>query len=181
MASMKFEKDELLGIVISIVVATGFFAALRFDFIPDFSSFAKTEDAAPAEEEIIYLKDGESIMSLVASAMSSKGRVEKLIVEDTLVGQGDEAMVGSRVTVHYIGMLQNGTEFDNSFKKGTPYTFMVGNEEVIKGWDLGVVGMREGGERILVIPPHLAYGDRSSGPIAANSTLLFAVELISVE
>jgi len=88
--------------------------------------------------------------------------------------------VGDRVSVHYVGTLQNGTEFDNSMKRGQPFTFRVGDGSVIKGWDEGLVGMKVGGQRILVVPPEMAYGNTPMGPIPANSTLVFSVELVNI-
>jgi peptidylprolyl isomerase len=83
--------------------------------------------------------------------------------------------------VHYVGTLQNGTEFDNSKKRGQPFEFTVGAGQVIKGWDQGLVGMKVGGQRILVIPPDMAYGERGVGPIPGNATLVFSIELIDVK
>ncbi len=103
-----------------------------------------------------------------------------LLIEDTLVGTGEEALVGKKVTVHYTGTFADGTKFDSSLDRGTPFEFSLGAGEVIKGWDQGVAGMKVGGKRKLVIPPDLGYGDRAIGPIPANSTLYFEVELLGV-
>jgi len=106
----------------------------------------------------------------------------KLIIEDVVVGDGDEAKSGDMVTVHYAGALTNGKMFDasrNHGKKG--FSFNLGKGEVIKGWDMGVKGMKVGGVRKLTIPAHLAYGDQAvGGVIPANSTLIFEVELLQV-
>jgi FKBP-type peptidyl-prolyl cis-trans isomerase len=106
----------------------------------------------------------------------------KLEIKDLVVGKGAEAKAGDTVKVHYVGTLQNGEEFDASKKHGTePFTFELGKGRVIKGWDEGVAGMKEGGKRKLVIPPHLGYGARGAGPkIPPNSTLVFEVELVGV-
>lgn len=104
-----------------------------------------------------------------------------LVTTDRVVGQGTAAKAGDRVTVHYVGTLQNGTEFDSSRRRGTPFEFTLGNGSVIKGWDQGVVGMRVGGRRTLVIPPALAYGQRGAPPkIPPSSTLTFDIELLSI-
>jgi FKBP-type peptidyl-prolyl cis-trans isomerase len=84
------------------------------------------------------------------------------------------------VTVHYVGTLQDGTKFDSSYDANRPFAFKVGVGQVIQGWDLGIPGMRVGGKRRLTIPPSLAYGNRANGPIPANSTLIFDIELLSV-
>jgi len=113
-------------------------------------------------------------------AVDATGNVQRLIIDDVVVGSGKEVIAGDRVAVHYIGTLQNGQAFDNSYTKGEPFQFKVGSGEVIAGWDQGILGMKRGGQRILVIPAALAYGDRVVGPIPANSTLVFAVELVEI-
>lgn len=103
-------------------------------------------------------------------------------IEDVTVGTGAEAVSSKRVTVHYVGTLTNGSKFDSSRDRGQGFTFKLGVGQVISGWDQGVVGMKVGGVRKLTIPPELGYGARGFPPvIPANSTLLFEVELLSVE
>jgi FKBP-type peptidyl-prolyl cis-trans isomerase FkpA len=112
-----------------------------------------------------------------------------LRVIDLAEGSGDEAQPGQRVTVHYTGWLYNptrpddkGRQFDSSRTRGQPFTFRLGQGEVIEGWDLGVAGMRVGGQRRLVVPARLAYGSRQMGDaIPPNATLVFDVELIAIE
>ncbi len=106
-----------------------------------------------------------------------------LQMQDIKVGTGAEAKAGDMVTVQYTGTLTNGTKFDSSYDRpGQPFRFALGAGMVIKGWDLGVAGMKEGGKRHLVIPADLAYGAASPSPlIPANSTLVFDVELLKVE
>jgi peptidylprolyl isomerase len=106
----------------------------------------------------------------------------KLEIKDLVVGKGPEAKAGDTVKVHYVGALTNGEEFDASKKHGTePFTFELGKGRVIKGWDEGVAGMKVGGKRKLVIPPHLGYGARGAGgKIPPNATLVFEVELVEV-
>ena len=105
---------------------------------------------------------------------------------DTTVGTGDEATRGHKVTVHYIGWLYNndqkGKKFDSSLDRGQPFSFKLGAQQVIQGWDEGVSGMKVGGKRTLIIPPQLGYGARGAGGvIPANATLMFDVELLKVE
>ncbi len=106
---------------------------------------------------------------------------QDLQVEEIVVGTGAEAQAGSTVSVHYTGWLTNGTKFDSSVDRGTPFSFPLGGGRVIKGWDQGVAGMRIGGKRKLTIPSHLAYGDRgAAGVIPPGATLVFEVELLGI-
>jgi FKBP-type peptidyl-prolyl cis-trans isomerase len=103
-----------------------------------------------------------------------------LVVEDLVVGTGATAASGDTVTVHYLGTLTNGTKFDSSYDRGTPYSFRLGTGAVIPGFDQGVTGMKVGGKRRLTIPPSLAYGSTGSGPVPPNATIVFEVELVSI-
>ena len=104
---------------------------------------------------------------------------------DTTVGTGAEAKFGSTVFVHYTGWLwdgaKKGAKFDSSLDRGQPFSFILGAGRVIKGWDEGVMGMKIGGKRTLIIPADLAYGARAVGPIPANANLIFEVELLDVK
>jgi len=106
----------------------------------------------------------------------------KLVTKDLIVGTGPEAKAGDTVTVNYVGVLYNGgKEFDASWKRNEPFTFELGAGKVIKGWDQGVVGMKVGGRRELIIPAELGYGAQGSPPtIPANAALVFVVDLLSV-
>ena len=102
-------------------------------------------------------------------------------IKDIEAGTGKEVTNGDYVTIHYKGTLEDGQKFDSSYDRGEPFKTRIGVGEVIEGWDMGVVGMKVGGKRKLIIPPQLAYGDREIGIIPANSTLIFEVELLDVE
>ena len=108
-------------------------------------------------------------------------KVSELQSKDIVVGTGDVAVDGKEVTVHYTGVFADGKKFDSSVDRGVPFTFKLGSGMVIKGWDEGVLGMKIGGKRILVVPPSLAYGDKDYGPVPANSTLIFEIELLGVK
>jgi len=104
----------------------------------------------------------------------------ELKIEDTVVGEGTEAVAGKIVVVHYTGTLVNGTTFDSSLDRGTPFQFILGTGQVILGWEQGIAGMKVGGKRTLTIPPKLAYG-ASAGHALQNETLIFQVELLDVK
>ncbi|SAY38649.1 FKBP-type peptidyl-prolyl cis-trans isomerase [Candidatus Synechococcus spongiarum] len=105
-----------------------------------------------------------------------------LKIIDLQIGKGREAVANTNVTVHYDGRLEDGKEFDSSRRRDQPFQFRLGAGQVIKGWDEGLVGMKEGGKRQLVIPPELGYGQRGAGGvIPPNATLVFDVELLKVE
>lgn len=105
----------------------------------------------------------------------------ELTITDTTPGTGAVAEAGDTISVDYVGQLPNGTVFDASQNRGQPFTFQLGTGMVIRGWDEGLIGMKEGGVRTLVIPPDMGYGAQANGPIPANSTLIFQVKLIHVQ
>jgi peptidylprolyl isomerase len=105
-----------------------------------------------------------------------------LVVVDQIVGDGREAVAGSTVLAHYVGVAHStGEEFDASWNRGEPLRFQLGTGQVIAGWDQGLQGMRVGGRRTITIPPHLGYGDRGAGSaIKGGETLIFVVDLVDV-
>ena len=105
-----------------------------------------------------------------------------LVYEDTVVGEGAEAVAGNFVSVHYTGWLTNGSKFDSSKDRDEPFEFPLAQRHVIAGWDEGVQGMKIGGTRKLTIPPELGYGARGAGGvIPPNATLVFEVELLDIQ
>jgi peptidylprolyl isomerase len=103
---------------------------------------------------------------------------KKLVIKDLKPGSGQAAKAGDQVTVQYVGVnYADGKQFDASWDRGQPFPFQLGAGMVIPGWDQGVVGMKPGGRRELIIPPNLAYGAQGQGPIAPNSTLIFVIDL----
>ena len=105
-----------------------------------------------------------------------------LVIDDVVIGDGATVQRGHTAVVHYVGVSHSsGEQFDSSWDRGEPFAFAIGDGHVIAGWDRGLVGMRVGGRRRLVIPPHLGYGDRGAGgAIAPGETLIFVIDLISL-
>ncbi len=105
----------------------------------------------------------------------------KFKIEDLKKGIGDEVHGGDYIIIHYLGTLEDGTKFDSSYDRGEPFKTRIGVGQVIDGWDMGVIGMKVGGKRKLIIPPALGYGDNGIDIIPPNSTLIFEVELLGIE
>ena len=124
-----------------------------------------------------------AVMLIAVSCSKEKQTMSNgLVIEDLKIGDGQEVEKFNIVTVNYTGLLENGTKFDSSLNPGrTPFRFTVGAGQVIKGWDEGLMGMKIGGKRKLTIPPELGYGSRDNGPIPANSTLIFEIDLLTIE
>ncbi len=158
------------GIAVALALAV---VALFFIF-PGLLSFGQ-----PAQTSEVT--DGSTTTQTESTTMTTENS-NQLQITDESVGTGATAETGDTVTVNYVGSLTNGTVFDASANHGTAgFTFNLGAGQVIKGWDQGIVGMKEGGKRKLVIPADLAYGSQAIGNvIPANSTLVFEVELVKV-
>lgn len=175
-------KFEAIGIGISIALMAVALFFIRVDStflansVEETGSNNQTASIVVAEGE----DDREALGNALAEAVGDSGQIEKIIVDDVVLGAGEAVKDGDKVTVHYVGTLQNGQQFDNSYSKGSPFSFVVGEGKVITGWDQGIVGMKVGGQRVLVIPSDLAYGDAGFGPIPGKSTLVFAIELLSI-
>jgi FKBP-type peptidyl-prolyl cis-trans isomerase len=155
-------KILLSSALVALVVFVGYIAYLGFTGTPASLPFAG---------------DGATV------ATSTLDMTNELQSTDILVGTGAEAVSGKKVTVHYVGTLTDGTKFDASKDHGQPFSFTLGAGQVIKGWDEGVVGMKVGGKRTLVIPGELGYGATGTpdGTIPPNATLKFEIELLKVE
>jgi peptidylprolyl isomerase len=115
-----------------------------------------------------------------ATRIRVKTMNDDLQVIDLQVGDGKAAVKGALITTQYRGWLEDGTEFDSSWSRGKPFQCVIGTGRVIKGWDQGIMGMQVGGKRKLLVPAHLAYGERTMGKIPPNSNLSFEIELLEV-
>ncbi|MGC9599247.1 MAG: FKBP-type peptidyl-prolyl cis-trans isomerase [Minisyncoccia bacterium] len=156
---------KILSIIIFVVLAAGIVAvALWYN--------TKSDEAMRAAE----------VQAGAAAEQTQSAIMQNFKINDVTVGTGAEAKNGDSVTVNYVGTLDDGTKFDSSYDRNQPFTFVLGAGKVIKGWDLGVVGMKVGGKRELTIPPELGYGASGvpQANIPPNATLHFTVELLSV-
>ena len=176
-------KYELLGILASVSLMALALFLLRIDNTSSILNSSNNNGDSQVAALSVVTEGGnnEALRDTVAMAVDKRGQVEKMIINDVHIGTGNEVKEGDTVTVHYIGTLRNGQQFDNSYNNDQPLTFTLGEGKVIAGWETGLLGMKVGGQRVLVIPPELAYGKKVMGPIPANSTLIFAVELIAVQ
>lgn len=137
---------------------------------------------ACAKKEEVAVSNPPAPVPATAVPAQPVAEVTELKMEDIKVGIGAVAETGKSVTVHYTGWLTNGVKFDSSKDRNEPFTFQLGANQVIKGWDQGVAGMKVGGVRKLTIPPNLGYGARGAGGvIPPNATLVFEVELLGVQ
>lgn len=181
-----FNKFELfVGVLCVIAMASALYLVqVRVDSLSD-STVGQT--AQLSETGIIVVPDTSAESREMAreaafrEAIDSRGNFSRMVIDDIKVGTGTEVKEDDTVLVHYAGTFQDGGEFDNSRNRGEALEFTVGAGMVIKGWDEGLVGMKEGGERILVIPPEKAYGEQGIGPIPPNTTLVFKIELLEVK
>jgi len=171
----KISKHEIIAIALAIVVAGFFFGFGK-------QLFSKKDNNIQMNNQ----SDQSQIMGGNATS-SIKVRGDGLVIEDIVPGSGEEALSGKKVTVHYVGTLTSGKKFDSSVDRGILLSFVLGNGEVIAGWDAGVAGMKVGGKRKLIVPPELGYGSQqitdNDGNVIlpANSTLIFEVELLKIE
>ena len=163
-------KNEWVAVVVGIAVAVFFLGARFFmSFTNSNSNVANVNSAT------------ENTNNMNQNTQASTTPATGLIIKDTVVGTGAEAKSGDLVTVNYTGKFADGKVFDSSIPRGKPFPFTLGIGQVIPGWDQGVVGMKVGGKRTLVISPDLAYGPNDYNGIPGGSTLYFDVELVSVK
>ncbi len=168
---------------IAVVVAFGIAGLIFFP-----SWFSKGDPAVKGDATATLPEGGDSTIPVtnnenVTPQMTNISKTQGLEIYQLVEGSGVEAQAGKDVAVHYIGALTDGKKFDSSLDRGEPIVFTLGAGQVIKGWDEGILGMKVGERRQLVIAPELAYGsqDVGNGLIPPNSTLLFQVELVGIK
>lgn len=178
-----FNKFEAVGIFLSIAVMAIALSVIRFKTDVFVAQTQVTGDSQAAVVAVSQ-KDGKEIdlEKALTDAHSTEGKLVDLVIDDVRIGSGERAVAkGDTVTVQYIGTTQDGVKFDSSYERGTPFIFTVGGGKVIAGWEKGLIGMKIGGQRILVIPSDMAYGNRQVGAIAPNTNLVFAIELLEIK
>jgi len=156
------QRIAIIAVAALILIAVGYFV---------FQAYTSKAQPTPTEQVIIDNEDVEVITT-----------ASGLRYQDIIVGDGPEAKAGDTVKVHYTGWLEDDTKFDSSVDRGAPFEFTIGAGMVIQGWDEGVVGMKVGGKRKLIIPPDLGYGSRGAGAgvIPPNATLIFDIDLLEI-
>lgn len=185
---MNIKNIEIIGVVVGVVL-TGWFlmsvmkggdVALEIKSNTEVNSNT-TEKQAEVKSVTEETKTEPNATTNNINTNKTMTKITELKIEDSVIGTGREAKAGDNVTVHYVGTLMDGTVFDASKNHGsTGFTFTLGAGQVIKGWDVGVAGMKVGGKRKLTIPSDMAYGNQAvGGVIPANSDLIFEVELLS--
>jgi peptidylprolyl isomerase len=184
-------RAKLISLTLALVLAAGVAACGEGDSSSGAGGAASSEQAAtPAPTETAPSGAGADAIAKGVSK-DTKAKPEfpapsgdpptALVVKDIVKGKGPKAKAGDQLTMQYVGVSwSNGQQFDASWDHGQPFPFQLGAGMVIPGWDQGMVGMRAGGRRLLVIPPDLGYGPSGSGPIGPNETLIFVVDLVKL-
>jgi peptidylprolyl isomerase len=179
-------RTKLISLTVALLLGAGVAACGDDD---DASAGSGSETAAtPAPTEDASGGGGaDAVVAGVAKDTKTKPEVPapagdpptELVSEDIVKGKGRAAKTGDTVTMQYVGVSwSNGQQFDASWDRQEPFPFQLGAGMVIPGWDEGIVGMKKGGRRVLVIPPEMGYGPQGSGPIGPNETLVFVVDLV---
>lgn len=178
-----FNKYEAIGIFLSVAIMVIALSVVRFKadtFALKPTSNEGTQSAVVAVSQ--SKKDADATLEAnLKDAFTANGKLADMVIDDVRLGEGSEVKSGDTVSVHYIGTTQDGVRFDNSYERGMPFEFTVGDGKVIEGWEKGLIGMKVGGQRILVIPSRMAYGNRQVGPIPPDSPLVFTIELMEIK
>jgi peptidylprolyl isomerase len=177
--------DKPLNKIIVGVLAAGFIGVVIYAALPKGSTTKTAKSAVttptPPPSQPVTPPPTASNTAATNTSVPPVDPNAKLEKTDVKVGTGTEtAALGDRLTVHYTGTLKDGTKFDSSVDKGKPFELTLG-QNLIEGWNQGIVGMKVGGKRKLVVPPALGYGAQDKGNIPPNSTLYFDIELLKIE
>lgn len=175
-------KNEAIGIFASIAVMALALSVMRFG--TDVFTFSAGQDNDSQVASVVVARDvtesEENLEETLIDASDARGNIVKLVIDDIRLGEGEPVQNGDTVVAHYISTTQDGVRFDSSYERGDPFVFTVGAGKVIEGWEKGLIGMKVGGQRVLVVPSEMAYGDLQVGVIPPDSTLVFAIELLEI-
>jgi FKBP-type peptidyl-prolyl cis-trans isomerase len=181
------ENNSKIGPIISLILLLAILAVAAwviFIFNPTSDNKNKTATSSISSSSIAQNKPADKCAAtspkssaLIPVDTEKLGRIK---IEDIKEGTGTGVVTGDIVCIDYKGTLVDGTEFDSSYPRNAPFVTQIGVGRVIPGWDLGILGLKEGGKRKLTIPSDLAYGDKATGKIPANSILVFEVELVKI-
>jgi peptidylprolyl isomerase len=173
---MSNKTQQIIGILLLVAILGAFaFFVVGQSQKNDPSKQVNNQPSANDPCKFQPLRQGSKILPTIMD------NLKMLKIEDTQLGTGKAVKAGDQVCIHYKGTLQDGTEFDSSYGRNSPFVTYIGYGQVIEGWDIGIVNLKEGGKRKLTIPPELGYGKQAQGKIPANSTLIFEVELLKVK
>ncbi|MFA4936919.1 MAG: FKBP-type peptidyl-prolyl cis-trans isomerase [Patescibacteria group bacterium] len=177
--------SQTIGIIIGTLVGLAVLIGIYFIFFKNNDMEIINNNNEQAIEFRDSLKTTEESSGNTGTNLptnTATSQSDNLLIEIIKPGQGREAVTGDELAVHYTGWLTNGTKFDSSRDRGEPFVFSLGEGQVIKGWDQGLVGMKPGEQRKLIIPSNLAYGDQGvgNGAIPAKATLIFEIELLEI-
>ncbi len=173
-------RNQRIGVIVILVLVIASGAFLAFGGINRIKGAIGIQEATPivTPSLVTYPSPDQTAIGI----QESTPIVTSLQIQDEVVGSGQEAITGDTVSVHYTGWLLDGKKFDSSLDRGEPFEFVLGQGNVIQGWDQGVVGMKVGGKRKLTIPADLAYGAQGIGSvIPPDSALIFEVELLAIK
>jgi len=182
-----FNKFELIGAGASVflMIFGLYLIEIKATFFKPLETGMTAQAISSFDPGVVVVNGSTNVQDARAAAykeaINNQGNIYRMVIDDIKIGTGVEVKKGDAVSVHYIGTLQNGQEFDNSHKRGTPFDFTVGGGQVIEGWEKGLIGMKVGGQRVLVVPPEMAYGEGGIGPIPGNATLVFSIELVAIK
>lgn len=166
----KLSTAEWIGVGAALIIGGGLFVYFFGLFSSPFNF-----GTVPTDEAVQGVSTEEFLADYEDDVESGELRID-----DIQTGSGAAITTGVVAVVHYVGLLSDGTVFDNSVGRGQPFIFEVGAGQVISGWEQGLMGMQEGGHRVIVVPPDLGYGEAGNGPIPPNATLIFEVQLLDV-
>lgn len=178
---------KIIFLLVAATAAASFYFLIKnssSDNFPDLNKKIETDlKTNPASQANQAGQTGQVNQSNQSNQLKQENKPMQLEIKTTQEGTGDRAVKsGDTISVNYTGKLMDGTKFDSSLDRGTPFTFTIGQGQVIKGWDQGLIGMKVGEKRTLAIPSELGYGERGSGSIIPpNAALIFDTELVSIK